>query len=102
MRQKVAFVVKVSLLSLLSRMTEFSPIRITRFASTVLMPKSQVGSYAACSRTQRRVISASLLSPGAHQFSLDRNRVPKEVENWAVCINRHRQLLIPTGVLWPA
>src|SRR5271169_5345552 len=37
MRQKVAFVVKVSLSLVLSRMTEFSPVRITRFASTVLM-----------------------------------------------------------------
>src|SRR3984893_7111562 len=37
MRQKVAFVVKVSLSLLLSLMTEFSPVRITRFASTVLI-----------------------------------------------------------------
>src|SRR5216683_1646777 len=40
MRQKVAFVVKASLSLLLSRMTEFSPVRITRFASTVLMAAS--------------------------------------------------------------
>jgi len=37
MRQKVAFVVKLSLSIGLSRMTEFSPVRITRFASIVLM-----------------------------------------------------------------
>ena len=37
MRQKVAFVVKLSLSMVLSLMTEFSTVRITRFASTVLM-----------------------------------------------------------------
>ena len=37
MRQKVAFVVKLSLSMVPSLMTEFSPVRITRFTSTVLM-----------------------------------------------------------------
>jgi hypothetical protein len=37
MRQKVAFVVKLSLSVSLSRMTEFSPVKITRLASTVLI-----------------------------------------------------------------
>jgi hypothetical protein len=36
----VAFVVKASLSLLLSRMTEFSPVRITRFTSTVLIVAS--------------------------------------------------------------
>jgi hypothetical protein len=37
MRQKVAFVVNVSLSFSLSRITEFSPVSITQFASTVLI-----------------------------------------------------------------
>ena len=37
MRQKVAFVVKLSLSIELSRMTEFSPVSITRFTSIVLI-----------------------------------------------------------------
>src|SRR5215472_8862007 len=36
-RQKVAFVVKLSLSIGVSRMTEFSPVSITRFASIVLI-----------------------------------------------------------------
>jgi hypothetical protein len=37
MRQKLACVVKASLSLLLSRMTEFSPVTITLFTSTVLI-----------------------------------------------------------------
>ena len=40
MRQKLACVVKASLSFLFSRMTEFSPVTITLFTSTVLIVDS--------------------------------------------------------------
>jgi hypothetical protein len=41
-------------------------------------------------------------SRGAHQISLDGNRIAEEVKNGAVGVNRRGQFLIASGILWPA
>src|SRR5215831_21387370 len=105
MRQKVALVVKLSLSLSVSRMTEFSPVSTTRFASTVVIAgvskaaalrlqgaaQDLAGRFGAVQRTQSPALDFPALLGADELPTIGRNAVHVEAARRAMIGNvEHR------------